>query len=44
MSGSGRETVRMMSIQTIYHYHSGLPQTSERQDHGPEEKAHQNDY
>lgn len=40
MGRSGRETMRMMSIQTIYHYHSGLPQTSERQDHGPEEKAH----
>jgi hypothetical protein len=44
MSQSGRETVRMMSIQTICDHHSGLPQSSERQDHGPKKKARQNDY
>lgn len=44
MGRSGRETVRMMSIQTIYDHNSCLPQTGEGQDHGPKEKAHQNDY
>ena len=34
----------IMSIQTIYDQHSGLPQSSERQDHGPKKKARQNDY
>ena len=44
MGRSGLETVRMMSIQTIYDHNSRLPQSSEGQDHGPKEKAHQNDY
>lgn len=44
MGRFGLETVRMMSIQTICDHHAGLPQTGEGQDHGPKEKAHQNDY